>query len=86
VIFAGADAAERGRPQPECFRCVGTEVARVAVLARVDDIEGAWLASSLGDAVALVAGRFFRREERADAAAAPRMCWLAVAGDPGSTR
>jgi SRSO17 transposase len=36
----------------------------VAVLARVDDIEAAWLASGLDDAFALVAGRFFRREVR----------------------
>jgi SRSO17 transposase len=36
----------------------------VAVLARVDDIEAARLASGLDDAFALVAGRFFRREVR----------------------
>jgi SRSO17 transposase len=36
----------------------------VAVLARVDDIEGARLVSGLDDAFALVAGRFFRREVR----------------------
>lgn len=34
------------------------------MLARVDDIEGARLASGLDDAFALVAGRFFRREVR----------------------
>jgi hypothetical protein len=64
VISTGVDAAERGRPPPGCFRCVGTEVARVAVLARVDDIEAARLASGLDDAFSLVAGRFFRREVR----------------------
>jgi len=58
------DAAERGRPPPGCFRCVGTECPKVAVLARVDDIEAARLASGLDDAFALVAGRFFRREVR----------------------
>jgi SRSO17 transposase len=58
-----------GRPPPECFRCVGTEVPRVAVLARVDDIEGSRLASGLDDAFALVAGRFFRREVRVRARA-----------------
>jgi SRSO17 transposase len=36
----------------------------VAVLARVDDVEAARLASGLDDAFALVAGRFFRREVR----------------------
>jgi hypothetical protein len=36
----------------------------VAVLATVDDIEAAPLASGLDDAFALVAGRFFRREVR----------------------
>jgi SRSO17 transposase len=44
--------------------CVGTECPRVAVLARVDDVEAARLASGLDDAFALVAGRFFRREVR----------------------
>jgi SRSO17 transposase len=41
----------------------------VAVLARVDDIEGSRLASGLDDAFALVAGRFFRREVRVRARA-----------------
>jgi hypothetical protein len=41
----------------------------VAVLARVDDIEGSRLASGLDDAFALVAGRFFRREVRSRARA-----------------
>ena len=69
MISAGVDLAEMGRPPPECFRCVGTEVPRVAVLARVDDFEGSRLASGLDDAFALVAGRFFRREVRAQARA-----------------
>ena len=34
------------------------------MLARVDDVEAARLASGLDDAFALVAGRFFRREVR----------------------
>lgn len=33
-------------------------------MARVDDVEGSWLAAGLDDAFALVAGRFFRREVR----------------------
>ena len=41
----------------------------MAVLARVDDIEGSRLASGLDDAFALVAGRSFRREVRARARA-----------------
>jgi SRSO17 transposase len=41
----------------------------VAVLARVDDIEAARLASGLDSAFALVAGRFFRREVRVRARA-----------------
>jgi SRSO17 transposase len=41
----------------------------VASLARVDDVDGARLASGLDDAFALVAGRFFRREVRVRARA-----------------
>ena len=41
----------------------------LAVLARVDDVEGSRLASGLDDAFALVAGRFFRREVRVRARA-----------------
>jgi SRSO17 transposase len=62
------------RPPPGCFRCVGTEVARVAVVARVDDLEAARLASGLNDAFALVAGRFFRREVRLRARAC--LAWM----------
>ena len=58
-----------GRPPLGWFRCVGAELPRVASLARVDDVEGAWLASRLDDAFALVAGRFFRREVRVRARA-----------------
>ena len=58
-----------GRPPLGWFRCAGTELPRVASLARVDDIEAARLASGLDDAFALVAGRFFRREVRARARA-----------------
>ncbi len=58
-----------GRPPLGWFRCVGTELPRVASLARVDDIEAARLESGLDDAFALVAGRFFRREVRARARA-----------------
>ena len=58
-----------GRPPLGRFRCVGTEVPRVAVLARVEDIEASRLASGLDDAFALVAGRFLRREVRVRARA-----------------
>src|SRR5580700_5714244 len=49
--------------------CVGTEEARAAALARVDDVEGSWLRAGLDDAFALVAGRFYRREVRVRARA-----------------
>jgi hypothetical protein len=47
------------RPPLGWFRCVWTELPRVALLARVDDIEGSRRASGLDDAFALVAGWFF---------------------------
>lgn len=58
-----------GRPPLGCFRCVWTEVSRVAALARVGDVEASWLLAGLDDAFALVAGRFFRREVRVRARA-----------------
>jgi hypothetical protein len=58
-----------GRPPLGCFRCDGTEEARAAALARVDDVEGSWLRAGLDDAFALVAGRFYRREVRVRARA-----------------
>jgi hypothetical protein len=67
--LAVVDLAEMGRQPPGWFRCEWTELPGVAVLARVDDIEGARLASGLDDAFALVAGRFFRREVRVRARA-----------------
>jgi hypothetical protein len=58
------DLAKEGRPPLGLFRCEWTELLRVAVLARVDDIEAALLVSGLDEAFALVAGQFFRREVR----------------------
>ena len=58
-----------GRPPLGCFRCVGTEVSRVAALARVDEVDASRLLAGLDDAFALVAGRFFRREVRVRARA-----------------